>query len=80
MQFSETPYDTENGVHDLTADKAKSINNYKFTYDDSGRLTSVEFNRNNILLGYSSMGAAKITYEYKENKQIKRYYNKDNEQ
>ncbi|OFX43236.1 MAG: hypothetical protein A2X03_09240 [Bacteroidetes bacterium GWA2_40_15] len=80
LQFSETPYDTENGVHDLTADKAKSINNYKFTYDDSGRLTSVEFNRNNILLGNSSMGAARITYEYKDNKQIKRYFNKDNEQ
>jgi hypothetical protein len=26
------------------------------------------------------MGAAKITYEYKDNKQIKRYFNKDNEQ
>ena len=80
LQFSETPYDTEKGVHPLTADEAKTINNYKFTYDDSGRLISVEFNRNNLLLGYSSMGAAKITYEYKDNKQIKRYFNKDNEQ
>ncbi|HAM10502.1 MAG TPA: hypothetical protein DCP74_09580 [Bacteroidales bacterium] len=26
------------------------------------------------------MGAARITYEYKDNKQIKRYFNKDNEQ
>lgn len=80
LQFSETPYDTEKGVHPLTADEAKTINNYKFTYDESGRLVSVEFNRNNVLLGYSSMGAAKITYEYKDNKQIKRWFSKDNEQ
>ena len=80
LQFSETPYDTEKGVYPLTVDDAKTINNYKFSYDDSGRLLSVEFNRNNILLGYSSMGAAKITYEYKDNKQIKRYFNKDGEQ
>ena len=80
LQFSETPYDTEKGVHPLAEDDSKTINNYKFTYDDSGRLISVEFNRNNILLGNSSMGAAKITYEYKDNKQIKRYFSKDGEQ
>lgn len=80
LQFSETPYDIEKGVHPLTANDAKSINNYKFTFDDSGRLISVDFNRNNILLEYSSMGAARITYEYKDNKQIRRYFNKNNEQ
>ena len=42
---------------------------------------SVEFGRNNVLLDYSSMGdAPKITYEYKDNKQIKRFFNKNNEQ
>jgi len=81
LQFSETPYDIEKGTHILTSDQATSINNYKFTYDNSGHLKSVEFGRNNVLLDYSSMGsAAKITYEYKENKQIKRYFNKNNEQ
>ncbi len=80
LQFSETPYDTEKGVHPLTADEAKTINNYKFTYDESGRLASVEFNRNNVLLAYSSMGAAKIAYEYKDNKQIKRWFSNTNEQ
>jgi len=80
LQFSETPYDIEKGTHPLTADKAKTINSYKFTYDNSGRLLSVEFVRNNVLLGYSSMGgAAKIVYEYKANKQIKHYFNKNNE-
>ncbi len=81
MQFSETPYDIEKGTHPLTADQARTINNYKFTYDNSGRLQSVEFGRNNVLLDYSAMGtAAKITYEYKDNKQIRRYFDKNNEQ
>ena len=80
LQFSETPYDIEKGTHPITAEEAKTINNYKFTYDESGRLLSVEFNRNNVLLGYSSMqGAAKITYDYINNKQTKHYFNKDNE-
>lgn len=81
LQFSETPYDLEKGLHPLTADQAKTINSYKFTYDDSSHLVSVEFVRNHVLLGYSSMGgAAKIVYQYAGNKQIKSYFNKDNEQ
>jgi YD repeat-containing protein len=80
LLFNETPYDIEKGIRPLTADQAKTINNYKFTYDKTGRLLSVEFVRNNVLLGYSSMqGAAKITYDYKDNKQIKHFFNKDNE-
>jgi YD repeat-containing protein len=80
LQFSETPYDIEKGTHPLTADQAKIINSYKFTYDQTGRLISVEFVRNNVLLGYSSMqGAAKITYEYSENKQVKHFFDKDNQ-
>jgi len=80
LQLSETPYDIEKGTHPLTTEEAKSVNSYKFTYDDSGRLLSVEFVRNNVLLGYSSMGgAAKIVYDYADNKQIKRYFNKDGE-
>jgi YD repeat-containing protein len=80
LQFSETPYDIERGTHPLTADQAKTVNSYKFTYDNTGNLLSVEFVRNNVLLGYSSMqGAAKITYDYSANMQVKRYFNKDNE-
>jgi len=80
LQFSETPYDIEKGTHPLTADQAKTINSYKFTYDKTGHLLSVEFVRNNVLLGYSSMqGAAKITYEYSDNKQVEHYFNKDNQ-
>jgi YD repeat-containing protein len=80
LQFSETPYDIEKGTHALTAKEAETVNNYKFTYDASGRLLSVEFNRNNVLLGYSSMqGAAKITYDYISSKQVKHYFDKDNQ-
>lgn len=79
LQFSETPYDIEKGTHPLTAEESKTINSYKFTYDKSDRLISVEFVRNNVLLDYSSMGgAAKITYEYPEGKQVKHYFDKNN--
>jgi YD repeat-containing protein len=80
LQFSETPYDIEKGTYPINAEEAKTINSYKFTYDNTGRLLSVEFVRNNVLLGYSSMqGAAKITYEYTGNKQVKHFFNKENE-
>lgn len=80
LLFSETPFDTEKGAHKITADDARSINSYKFTHDNSARLVSVEFMRNDTLLSYSSMGgAAKIIYEYKDNKQVKSFYNKKNE-
>ena len=79
LQFSETPYDIEKGTHALTADQAKTVNSYKFTYDKTGHLLSVEFVRNNVLLGYSSMqGAAKITYDYSNNMQTKHFFDKDN--
>jgi YD repeat-containing protein len=80
LLFTETPYDIEKGTHPLTAEQAKTINSYKFTYDKTGLLLSVEYVRNNVLLGYSSMqGAAKITYEYADHKQTKHFFNKDNE-
>jgi len=80
LQFSETPYDIEKGTHPLTDEEAKTINSYKFTYDKTGRLLSVEFVRNNVLLGYSSMqGAAKITYDYSDNMQTKHFFDKDNQ-
>jgi YD repeat-containing protein len=79
LQFSETPYDIEKGTHSITADQAKTINNYKFTYDNTGRLLSVEYERNGVLLDNSSMqGAAKITYDYNGQKQTRHYFDKNN--
>jgi len=79
IQFSETPWDTEKGTHPITAEEAKTVNNYKFTYNENGTLASVEYNRNNVLLDYSSIGAARVTYTYEGNKQIKRFFNEKGE-
>ncbi|HWR74779.1 MAG TPA: hypothetical protein VN276_04035, partial [Bacteroidales bacterium] len=81
LLFSETPYDLERGARELTAEEASDINSYKFTYDDTGRLLSVEFVRGDEPLGYSSMGgAAKITYTYSDNKQIKHFFDENGQQ
>ena len=79
LLFSETAWDLERGAHPLTADEAKAINNYKFTYNENGQIASVEYNRNGVLLDYSSMGAAKITYTYEGNLQVKRFFNEKGE-
>lgn len=79
VQFSETPWDTEKGLRELTAEEAQTINNYKFTSNENGQLASVEYNRNNVMLGYSSMGAAKVTYTYEGDKQIKHFFNEKGE-
>jgi len=76
LQFTEGPFEIEKGTHQITPEEAKNINSYKFTYDNSGKLLSVEFVRNDLLLDYSSMqGAAKITYEYKDGKVYKEKHN-----
>ncbi len=78
LLFSETPWDTERGSHELTPAQAKDINNYRFSYDDQGRLASVEYTRGNELLDYGSLGgAARITYTYRDNRQIKHFFNKE---
>lgn len=80
LLFSETPWDLERGSRELTPSQAAEINSYKFTYDDQDRLVSVEYVRGDELLGYSSMGgAAKITYEYEGNKQLKHYFDENNQ-
>ena len=78
IQFSETPWDTERGSYELTPDEAKTINNYKFTFNEKGQLASVEYNRNNVLLDYSSIGAAKVTFTYEGDKQVKRFFDEKN--
>ncbi len=79
LLFSETPWDLERGSHELTPAEAKNINNYKFTFNENGRIVSVEYNRNDSLLDYSSMGAAKVTYTYLGNLQVKHFFNEKNE-
>src|SRR5665647_1013918 len=55
LLFSETPWDIERGSRQLTPAEAKEINSYKFTFDNSDRIVSVEYVRGDGLLGYSSM-------------------------
>lgn len=79
IQFSETPWDVEKGTHPLTAEEAQTVNNYKFTYNENNQPVSIEFNRNGVLLNYSSLGAAKITFTYEGDKQVKKFFNEKGE-
>ena len=79
LLFSETPWDIERGSHEISADEAEKVNNYKFTWNDDGALASVEYNRNGVLLGYSNLRAAKITYTYEGDKQIKHFFDENGE-
>ena len=81
LLFSETSFDTERGSRQITPEEAKNINSYKLTYDSLGRLKSVEYVRNEVLLDYSSLReASRILYEYKDGKQIKTFFDKNNQQ
>lgn len=80
LQFSETPWDQEQGIHPISADDAEKINNYKFTWNDNGQLASIEYNRGGVLLGYSGLGAAKVTFTYEDDKQLKHFYDENGEQ
>ncbi len=77
LLFSETTFDDVKGTHELTVEEAKLVNNYKFTYDEKNRPVSLEFCRNDVLLGYSSTGAAKVTFEYTDSTETRLYYDKD---
>jgi len=79
LLFSETAWDLERGSHELTSEEAKTVNNYKFTLNENGQIVSVEYNRNDNLLDYSSLGAAKITYTYEGDLQVKHFFNEKGE-
>jgi len=79
MLFSETPYDALKGTYPLTSDEAQNINHYRFTYNEDGSLKSVAYMRADELLGYSSLGAAKIVITYENGTEIQHFFNKDGE-
>jgi hypothetical protein len=80
LKFSETPWDQITGMHEITADEAKSINHYCFSYDDQGRLSSVKYCRDTELLKGSRLGAPMVKISYEENKEIHTYYDLKGEQ
>ena len=79
LLFSETPWDPIRGTYEISDKEAKTVNNYTFTYDDSLRLTQVDFCRGDSLLNGSRLGAARVVINYEGNKEIRHYFNKDNE-
>lgn len=75
--FSETSFDNVQGTYELTGEETKTVNNYKFTYDEKNRPIAIEYCRAETLLGYSSTGAAKITITYTDNSETRLYFDKD---
>ncbi len=76
--FAETTFDNIVGIHEITADEAKTVNNYKFTLDEKKRPVSIEYCRDTVLLGYGSTDAAKIVIAYTNNTETRLYFDKDN--
>jgi len=79
IQFSETPYDIRKGIYPLTAEEAKSINNYTFTYNESGKPVSIAYMRGEKVLPYSGMGFAKLEITYTDSTETHHFFDKDNQ-
>jgi hypothetical protein len=79
LQFSETPYDQYKGTFPLTADEAKTINHYRLTTDESGRLVEVAYMRGETLLGYSSMDAARIEISFTDSTEVHHFFDQNNQ-
>ena len=75
LLFTETPWDAVRGTHKLTADEAKSVNNYTLMYDNSKRLVQVTYGRGDSLLPKSRLGAAKVVMTYNDNLETRTYFN-----
>ncbi len=79
LRFSETPFDLFTGNHEITADDAKKVNHYKFTYDEESRLIAVEYMRGDELLSGSSTGASRILISYEGNKETHHFFDHNGE-
>ncbi|MFN8255494.1 MAG: hypothetical protein U0W24_07390 [Bacteroidales bacterium] len=79
IMFSETNFDNITGIYEMTAEQAKTVNNYKFTYDEKGRPIKIEYCRDSVLLGYGSTEAARILIEYTDSTETRTYFDKDNQ-
>lgn len=88
LPFRESPYAPLHGIHPISKEEAAHVKCFKFTYDEKGRPTQVEFlrkgklftveNSNRVLLNYF-FRAPKIVIEYKEHKEIRRFYDQWNQ-
>ena len=73
IQFSETPYDLTKGIYPLTAEEAKTINNYTFTYNESGKPLSIVYMRGDQVLP----GTEKVEISYTDSTEIHHFFDKD---
>lgn len=80
IRFSETPWDIPAGNHAITAEEAKNINHYRFSYNEAGKLAAIEFMRDTVLLDYSGTGAAKLVFEYTDSTEMVTAFNSKGEQ
>lgn len=67
-------YDSEHGIGKLQEKEAKPARSYKFTWDDTGKLLSVEYTKNDTLIFSPVLGAAKVKYAYDGQMQIKFFF------
>ncbi len=74
LRFSETPYDPYTGNHEISAREAKTVNHYRFSYDDQSRLIALAFMRGDELLRGSTTGASRIMINYEGNKEIHHFF------
>jgi hypothetical protein len=78
LQFSETSYDVIRGIYPLTAEEAKTINNYTFTYNENGKPASIVFMRGDQVLGYSEMGFAELEVSFTDSTEIYQFFDEKN--
>lgn len=76
LQFSETNYDIVKGIFPVSADEAKKVNNYTFTYNEEGKPVSVVFMRGEEVLDYSEMGFAKLEISYTDSTEVHHFFDK----
>lgn len=84
--FRETPYSNTRGRIPLTLEEAQEENHFTLTYDESDRVILIEYkfkdkliplDRSGILDGKRAL-ASKTKIEYKDNKEIRTFYNINN--
>jgi hypothetical protein len=80
IRFSETPWDVPAGNHAVSAEEAKKINAYRFSYNDNGKLAAIDYLRDTTLLDYSATGAAHLVFEYTDSTETLTSFNSKAEQ
>ena len=84
LSFRESPYAAHLGVHRLTAKQAEKRNHYRFDYDEKGRISRISFalgdtlRPSNHTANYFWYNISREEYQYKNDKQIVTYKDKNN--